>query len=236
MLPHFEPGRPIYAMQASGFDGVAAPYRPIEAMAALYVAELVAAHPEGPYAVAGMSFGGLIAWEMADQLVTVGHEVALVGVLGTKPRSRMTPETCRMIDQLTVGSARKMSPTKRIVTAPYRKLRRFALRAVLAVLVRLGRPLPDAFKLRGNHYWNIHSRAAAVYTASSISPPVRVIAEQGSTAVHQEIWTDLAPGGLSIHEVATSHLELVVEPHVGDTVGGLDRALRGIEDRDTSTA
>ncbi|HZX27067.1 MAG TPA: thioesterase domain-containing protein, partial [Telluria sp.] len=52
-------------------DGLAT----IELIAARYVSELLQAQPAGPYALAGWSSGGCIAFEMALQLETMGHQV-----------------------------------------------------------------------------------------------------------------------------------------------------------------
>jgi len=52
-------------------------------MAARYVAALREAQPQGPYRLAGYSFGGLIAFEMGQQLRAAGHEVDMVALLDT---------------------------------------------------------------------------------------------------------------------------------------------------------
>ena len=59
-------------------------YRPVEELAARYITELRTVQAEGPYLVGGLSFGGLVAWEMAQQLSQEGQEVALVALLDTK--------------------------------------------------------------------------------------------------------------------------------------------------------
>lgn len=51
-------------------------FKPIEEMAKDYVQSLRRIQPEGPYLLGGWSMGGLIALEMAQQLVKQGHEVA----------------------------------------------------------------------------------------------------------------------------------------------------------------
>ena len=53
----------------------------IEAYAARYVDEVIADRPDGPLALAGYSFGGLIAFEMARLLRARGHEVSVVFLL-----------------------------------------------------------------------------------------------------------------------------------------------------------
>ncbi|TNF22207.1 MAG: non-ribosomal peptide synthetase [Rhodobacteraceae bacterium] len=70
------PAYPVHALQARGlFDG-APPHADIPAMAADYLADLRRVQPNGPYRLAGHSFGGVVAYEMARQLRASGQEVA----------------------------------------------------------------------------------------------------------------------------------------------------------------
>jgi thioesterase domain-containing protein/acyl carrier protein len=58
-------GRAVYAIQARGIDGSAKPLETMEEMAALYVDEIRRQQPQGPWAIGGYSFGGVVAMEMA---------------------------------------------------------------------------------------------------------------------------------------------------------------------------
>ena len=55
----------------------------VEETAAAYIRELLAVHPGGPFRLAGYSFGGVVAHEMACQLVEAGHEVDFLGLFDT---------------------------------------------------------------------------------------------------------------------------------------------------------
>ncbi len=74
------PEQPFYGFQ----DGVQNPSR-IEALAAAYLAEMVAVQSEGPYFLGGLCMGGLVAFEMAQQLLSQGHQVALLALMETVP-------------------------------------------------------------------------------------------------------------------------------------------------------
>lgn len=76
-------GVPVYGLQALGLDGKTAPLENIEAMAERYVREIRALQPHGPYHLAGGSMGGMIAYEMAQQLVAAGEKVGLLGLVDT---------------------------------------------------------------------------------------------------------------------------------------------------------
>ncbi len=75
--------RPIYALQARGADARQSPHTTIGEMAAAYIAEIRSLQPAGPYALAGYSFGGLIAYEMACRLRKSGDQVDLLALFET---------------------------------------------------------------------------------------------------------------------------------------------------------
>lgn len=78
-----EPDQPVYALQARGLDGHIASGRTIEEMAADYLTEIRSLQPDGPYFLGGFCFGGLLAWEAAQQLSAIGQEVALLVLIQT---------------------------------------------------------------------------------------------------------------------------------------------------------
>ncbi|WP_460945965.1 non-ribosomal peptide synthetase [Spirosoma daeguense] len=77
---HLHADQPIYGLQARGLNNVDEPCQTIEEMAAHYVSEIVAHDPYGPYSLSGFSLGGVIAYEMARQLVEQGKKVSLVAL------------------------------------------------------------------------------------------------------------------------------------------------------------
>ncbi|MEZ7498706.1 thioesterase domain-containing protein [Flavobacterium sp. Arc3] len=79
---HFDEDQPIYGLQgtAKKYDDW---YESIEAMAGHYIESIVKIYPEGPYALAGFSFGGVVAFEMTRQLKEQGRKVILTALLDT---------------------------------------------------------------------------------------------------------------------------------------------------------
>ncbi len=73
--------RPIYGLQARGLDTEGTAVATIEEMAALYLDEVRALAPEGPYILGGWCMGGLVAMEMAQQIRQEGREVAFLALL-----------------------------------------------------------------------------------------------------------------------------------------------------------
>ncbi|HEX4192866.1 MAG TPA: alpha/beta fold hydrolase, partial [Stellaceae bacterium] len=83
--------RPIYAIQARGADPRQEPHSRIADMVAAYVKAVRSVQATGPYALAGYSFGGLIAFEMARALRAQGEAVELLAVLETDLYARYLP-------------------------------------------------------------------------------------------------------------------------------------------------
>jgi amino acid adenylation domain-containing protein len=73
--------QPFYGLQPQGLDGELEPHTRIEDMATCYIAAIQTIQPQGPYFLGGHSFGGYVAFEMAQQLQQQGHKVGLLAIL-----------------------------------------------------------------------------------------------------------------------------------------------------------
>jgi len=81
--------RSFYGLQPLGLDGKSKPLNRIEAIAAHYIQAIQTLQPQGAYLLGGWSFGGLVAFEMAQQLTRSGQQVSLLAILDTPaPGSR----------------------------------------------------------------------------------------------------------------------------------------------------
>jgi len=81
---HLGEDQPFYGLESAGRDGEQPPLTQIEAMAARYISEIQTVQPEGPYLLGGYSMGGVIAFEMAQQLQAEGREVALLAIFDSE--------------------------------------------------------------------------------------------------------------------------------------------------------
>jgi acetoacetyl-CoA synthetase len=75
--------RPVYALQAQGIDGERPPLQRVEEIAASYIEQIRRVQTNGPYGIAGFSFGGLIAFEIAQQLHRAGERTGCLCLLDT---------------------------------------------------------------------------------------------------------------------------------------------------------
>lgn len=89
--PYLETDRPVYGLQAQGLDGKQKPLTSIAEMATNYIEEIQSIQPHGPYLLLGFSFGGLIAFEIAQQLHDRGQEIQLLALVD--PSSPNLPQS-----------------------------------------------------------------------------------------------------------------------------------------------
>jgi aspartate racemase len=84
LAKHLGTDQPIYAFKSRGLEGL--PEWPtIEEIAANYLADLRTHQPNGPYLLGGYCFGGVVAFEMARQLTTIGEHVDLLALINCSP-------------------------------------------------------------------------------------------------------------------------------------------------------
>src|SRR5581483_8011551 len=80
------PDQPFYAFEAEGLDGLKFHRTTVKEMAEHFVCAMKKIQPEGPYHIGGYCFGGLVAFEMAQQLRRDGDRAGLVALFSGQLR------------------------------------------------------------------------------------------------------------------------------------------------------
>jgi len=132
IVANLEPDQPFYALEAFGNDRA---WTCLEELAALYVADILAFQPAGPYHLIGSSFGGMVVFEMARQLHAQGHEVGLVGMLdsGNMGRRNLWTRKERINDQARFLNRRTLMHLRRFKDRKLHEWPRYAVGRLLAV-------------------------------------------------------------------------------------------------------
>lgn len=81
---------PVETTELKGFPDT------IEGIAGKFLEEVLIQNPKGPYALSGHCLGGVIAFEMAHQLVAMGKKVLLLALFDTIIQSKKKPEPGRL--------------------------------------------------------------------------------------------------------------------------------------------
>ncbi|MFI0486728.1 amino acid adenylation domain-containing protein [Actinomadura sp. 9N215] len=97
-------------LQAPGVDDAQPPLHRVEDLAEHYVEALRSAQPTGPYFLGGWSVGAIVAFEMAQRLVSVGAEVGMLCLIA--PARLRTRSAKRHADRVRsfIGEFRAGSP------------------------------------------------------------------------------------------------------------------------------
>src|SRR5262249_19053393 len=77
--------RPFFALRARGFGPGEKPFGSFAEMVDAYATAIRRVQPHGPYAVAGYSYGGAVAFEIAKALEAQGEPVPFVGIFNLPP-------------------------------------------------------------------------------------------------------------------------------------------------------
>lgn len=75
LAKYFHNERPFYALRARGFDKGQPTFKSMEEMVGCYADAIKRTQPQGPYAVAGYSYGGVVAFEVAKVLESRGKHL-----------------------------------------------------------------------------------------------------------------------------------------------------------------
>ena len=77
---HMPPDQPVYGVQAEGLHSGRASFVSLPEMAEYYIREIRSVQPSGPYFIGGFSGGGLLAYEMAQQLSAAGERIQFLAL------------------------------------------------------------------------------------------------------------------------------------------------------------
>eukprot|EP00966_Prymnesium_polylepis_P217943 5043662-Prymnesium_polylepis.1 len=107
LLSHLPATQPVFAFEVDGTTSNGS-ISSLESVAERYVRQVWSAQTSGNFTVAGWSSGGLVAFEMARQLVDAGHAVDRVILIDTPaPHRRSAPTECQIVqwflDDLQLG-------------------------------------------------------------------------------------------------------------------------------------
>jgi thioesterase domain-containing protein len=243
LVKHLPLEQPFFGFQAMGRDSADEPFSTIEKMAEYYLEHMRDVQPEGPYYVAGYSFGGSVAFEMAQQLMAAGETVAALIVIDTASQTYVRDNykwiyIPRFFIHLPIwffGDYLR-SGWRKIWTRPMRLLRLAAKR--LWDLVKPGKKDASSVDVEAvfyapdvpEHYrrlYEAHYRALRAYKARPYSGKVTLLRSRITGlfgSLEKDLgWKDVADGGVEVNYVCGSHATMLDEPHVEALANTLSR-------------
>jgi thioesterase domain-containing protein/aryl carrier-like protein len=217
------PDQPFYGLQAHGLDGEQAPDTRVEDMASRYVREIRLLQPEGPYFLGGHCLGGVIAFEMAQQLHAQDQRVALLALidsfapLGKQTMRRRTPlrhrvERALALTRQHIDNLRLLGWDERFsyIEVKFNRLLYKSYMGVGASWVLTAqarrRILAAGAEARRSYAPKVYPGSVTLFRATEI--PRRLREEP------QGRWGKLVAGGLEVHLIPSYFSQTVYEPRV----------------------
>lgn len=252
MSHHLGSDQPIYGLRyglaaATGADAInAQPDLPIDHKILIedYIKEMRTFQPEGPYLLAGVSVGGIIAFKIAQQLQAQGHEVGILALMDTnapgyslKPLPNTTPWSRYL---LLWKQKIEMHSSYLATFHPKDKLSYIAKRAVsFSQHLVGGFYFKQALQVVKNSYRTKRASSAAnkekntktdSQTNPQTNPPnlpdARLVYPGKITLFRASYrapgfyhdpangWEGMADGGIETYEITGEHTTMLQEPHV----------------------
>jgi thioesterase domain-containing protein/acyl carrier protein len=227
--------QPFYGIQCRGLDQEGVPFTRIEEMAAYYIQEIKGIQPKGPYYLGGYSFGGRVAYVMAQQLRAAGEEVALLALLDTasgfgRRRASWGQWFVHHRDQLRTLALKEFPGYLALRAANlaemiYMRSRIKCFAMAWHYFERTNRPVPRFMRrpvaandmIRRNYRPQTYEGNATLFKAELYA--------WNHPDAHDG-WYELIKGKLEVRPISGRHYEIVKQPHVQTLARELSGALR----------
>ncbi|SEF24659.1 pristinamycin I synthase-3 and 4 [Amycolatopsis pretoriensis] len=191
LLPHVPGNHPVYGLQSSGYLERAERPGSLGEIAQDYLAHIREIQPHGPYLLAGWSFGGVVAQEMAVVLENLGEEVPVLILFDAAPAERgngqpaeeLPEDLLQLIEQSIRGAAEG-------VPAELSGDEVTELSAMTKHCIRL---------LDTHQSQPCRGRIVSIEAAES----------RRAEDEHRTGWTDLAQGGVESHSIDCAHDDMM---------------------------
>jgi len=216
---------PLYGLQALGTDDGDEPLMRVEEMAETYLRAIRTVRPGGPYNLAGWSFGGVVAFEMARQLKNQSEEVSLLALIDSSApgihENQMEWDDAELlvflmgeVMSLSVDHLRQLGPDEQLLYV-IKEAEKKALFSPDFGLDQARRFL-RVIKANNKAYYDFSMKpycGKIHFFRASEKLPEKYSLPEGDKD-HVSIWAKFATGGIEVHEVTGNHRNMMVRPHV----------------------
>ncbi|MET8542593.1 amino acid adenylation domain-containing protein [Kitasatospora sp. NPDC004799] len=213
-------GRPVYGLEAVGYTTDEPPLATVEEQARRYLEELRSALPDGPYLLAGWSFGGLVAFEMARLLEERGTPPGFLGIIDAGAPGAAGGPTDGPTGEPTDGD----EPDERDALALLLRDGQAAEHLPPQVRTAQLRRMARVFTANGAAARRYRSTARLrtpihLFTSSEAHPAL------AGPVVVPAHWRDRTRAALSVVEAPGNHHDMLSPPHVASLADALSAAL-----------
>jgi amino acid adenylation domain-containing protein len=210
LIPYFGYEQPVYGLRPRWTEGDGEQYASVEEAAREFLAEVRAVQPHGPYLLGGQCVSGIIAFEMAQQLMREGEEVSLLALLDTERPgvSRAFFANVRLARRRAAKIADAlsdiMSPNGRPRVAMIRDLLRRWLGIAGSIQIN-GQQTQIPWRLLVGHRRLLYSHSVSNYPGR-----IALCINEWQSRVDPDLgWKGVARDGLDIYQIPGDHLAML---------------------------
>jgi len=227
--------QPFYGLQAPGLREGQGAFENLQDMASHYVAAVRGERPKGPYVLAGWSMGGVVAFEMAQQIRQGGGEVSLLVLLepsvpGLGKATAVEAGIASLVQDLESRLGRRLQPAWRELAGPgHDRQAKYLLQMAQEEGVKeVGSVGGDWAQLLEVYQSNV-TMLQSYHPNPYLGEAVLVTVEHGPQREAREdprlFWRRLIGPNLGLFHVAGSHTSMLRRPHVEELANLLRRNL-----------
>ncbi|HEY0602171.1 MAG TPA: amino acid adenylation domain-containing protein, partial [Herpetosiphonaceae bacterium] len=214
--------QPVYGLQVRGLDVDQVPSTSIAEMAAEYLAAIREVQPHGPYLLLGWSFGGVVVFEMAQQLLHDGEEIALLAIVDSSldPPIKAAPTPAEEVLNLAWGMGGIFGKELGITAEDLegrdqdQQLQFLLERAQSLEVVPADIGLEQLHRYLGVFRASI--QAAHSYVPRACPQPILLLQAEQADPERQALliadWREVAAGGLTVESAPGNHYSMMREP------------------------
>ena len=214
----------------------------VEQLAVGYVERIRALQPQGPYRLAGYSFGGVLAYEIAQQLESDGEKIETVIMYDIGNPSLLEHNGAIERLKLFWDDQEQRSTSEKLFSLTKRIGKAIKDRTTVEVEHRVAKLASPA--MLASNFWR-HKKAREEhmvmeesYVPEAIGCPVRVVSATGNSfkfRIDETMgWSGVAKD-LRIESAEGSHLELFETQYVGRLVHLTEKFLEELDDPKAGT-
>ena len=228
LAQHLDPDLPVYAIRAQGSEGEAPLLTTIEAMAEVNLKALRSLQPRGPYYLAGSSFGGILAYAMAQKLTAVGEEVGFLGLIDSPGPGHMPARLADKVEilfyLLKVGENVDLALDDLRALNEEQQLSRF-----LTLSHQDDTPPARTALKRTLDLFQTNMQAMLDFTPLPYPGKLYFFLarerDEFNARTPAQAWIPMAEGGIEIHTLPGNHISMNTTPHVRHLAAWLQHCL-----------
>ncbi len=219
LLPYLDDEQRVYALQSKGLNEQQPIFASIEQMASSYIQDIQKVQPHGPYYLAGHSFGGIMALEIAQQLSQQGETIGLLGLFDSEVPALSYLQTPPWVYQLYIHAlnlysaqgwakkwqyvAERLNPLLQKIFKPAEQLGSSVTPSQLETYHRIEETDREALK---RYSPQVYRGNMTLFRAEQKDPKYFYDPYLG--------WQHLIEGELAIYDVPGNHISMMHAPHV----------------------